>query len=208
MQSKIFELTTLQDLINVSEDTQRSWSIFRANILEKAVAEINEKSDIAVSFEPIKNRPLNGRLQVTQIKFIMQPQPNSRLTELGLINRPKEIPIEEQILYNKKKAIALIRLDQSKQFQQINNEEAWLKKTIASITDEFIETQDLIDEAKPIIDSVDINEYSVELQEKYGDYVGLKDYKLYYVFDETKPNITNTAKETFDVLLSLDAQSD
>ena len=60
----------------------------------------------------------------------MEQQSTDRLKALGLLNQPPELSPEEREHYNKKKAIALIRLEKSKKFQTIDNEEAWLKKTI------------------------------------------------------------------------------
>ena len=195
---KQFDLNILMDLINVSEYSQRVWSIFNQNILKKAVKEINNKSDIKVSYEPIKERPDGGRLQVTKIKFMMEKQ------KCDLIdNHEPELSIEEQIKYNKKKVITEQRLKQAKQFQEIKNEDAWIKKTIESITDEFLEHQDKIIDAKEQIDNINIKDYTDKLSIKYGDIIGLDKYKLIYIFDESKPSITNNAKETLDILNTL-----
>jgi len=196
--TKQFELNVLMDLINVSEDSQRVWSIFNQNILKKAVKEINEKSDIKVSYEPIKERPDNGRLQVTKIKFIIEEQ------QCALIDSQEpEMSIEEQLLYNKKRAIAEERLEKAKQFQEINNEEAWIKKTIKSITDDYVELQDLIEESKEVLDNTDLSKFNDLLLIKYGDLVGMVDYKLCYVFDDTQAPLTSNAYETYLVLEEL-----
>ncbi len=162
--------------------------------LNKAIKEINEHTDIFI--EDIYGKKLKG---VTNMTVIFQHQKCAIID-----NEPEEIPVAEQLLINKKKAIALIRLEKAKQFQTINNEEAWLKKTIKSITDEFIETQDLIQESKDTLDNIDINDFAELLERHYLDYVGMKDYKLYYLFDESKPPITNNALETYQVLDDLE----
>ena len=203
--SKTIDITTLYELLNVTEDKQRTWSVFRPNILEKAVKEINSMTDISVEYEPIKSKPEGERLQVTAVKFTPIEQDDKRLQSLGI--KEAELSRDEQSILNKKKAIALIRLEQSKQFQTINNEEAWLKKTVESITDEFIEQQDLIEVAKQRIDELTEEELKIFgklLMDSYGDIISFKEYKLYYAFDETKPPITNNAKETYDVLLALE----
>lgn len=200
--SKTIELESIYDLLNVTEQKQRNWSIFRANILDKSIKEINTMTDIEVSYTTIKTIPNEGRLQVTALTFNSISQNLDRLVDLKI-----EQPIEEQIKFNKKKAIALIRLEQSKKFTEINNEEAWLKKTIESITDEFIEQQDLIEEAKEKLDELDsemLKIFGKLLMDEYKDVVTIKDYKLQFVFDESKSPITNTAKETYDILLELE----
>jgi len=200
--SKTIDFDMLLGLLNAANNKRYfTFSYFNNDILKKAVKEINEKSDIIVSYEPIKERPEGARLQVTKIKFTMQKQSDERLKELGLINQPDELSIEEQIKYNRKKAIALTRLEQSKKYQNIDNEEAWLKKTITSITDEFLVEQDLLEDAKEKIDALDIKEYGNLLMKKYNDVVGLKDYKLFYVF--TDKMITHDAIETLKILTDL-----
>ena len=56
VKTKIIEFDLLIGLLNVDfENTKNGqWSLFNQNILKKAVNEINEKSDIYVSYEPIK----------------------------------------------------------------------------------------------------------------------------------------------------------
>ena len=88
----------------------------------------------------------------------------------------------------------------------IKNEKAYLRTTCASIIEENkeIEEQNKQDkeqeEFKEILDSIDIPDFTDLLKEKYEDYVGMKDYKLYYIFDIHKPLITNNAIETFEIL--------
>ena len=59
-------------------------------------------------------------------------------------------------------------------------------------------------EAKEILDGIDIKDFAEMLEDKYKDYVGIKDYKLYYVFDNNKPALTNNAIETAEVLDNLE----
>jgi len=197
--SKIIDYDLLIGLINAGHSERyNTFSYFNNDILKKAIKEINDKSDIKVSYEPIKERPDGGRLQVTKIKFMMKKQ------KCDLIdNQEPELSIEEQIKYNKKKVITEQRLKQAKQFQEIKNEDAWIKKTIESITDEFLEQQDKIESAKEQIDNINIKDYTDKLSIKYGDIIGLDKYKLIYIFDESKPSITNNANETLDILSNL-----
>ena len=92
------------DLLNVTEETMKMWSNFRPHVIEKAISEINEKSDILVSYEPIKEKLDGQRKQVTKIKFNIEKQPESRLQELGLIQQS----IQSHKFYNKSKS----KLDQ------------------------------------------------------------------------------------------------
>lgn len=63
--------------------------------------------------------------------------------------------------------------------------------------------QEALEEAKEALDKITMTLYGNVLSKKYSNFVGMKDYKLYYVFDENKPFITNNALETLEVLNSL-----
>ncbi len=202
VKSRVIEIDMLLGLLNVKNlERYKKFSFFNGEIIKKAVAEINEKSDILVEYEPIKERPDGGRLQVTKIKFNMKRQDDVRLEALGIVESDVEdLSIEEQLIYDKKEVIARERLEKAKQFQTIDNEGAWLKKTIESITDEFLTEQDEISEAEYELDGIDIKDFVDLLKTEFEDYVGMKEYKLYYIFDTNKPLITNNALETINLL--------
>jgi hypothetical protein len=117
----------LLPLLNVNFENTRNgeWSMFNQNILMKSVNEINEKSDIVVSYEAIKEKPEGGRLQVTKIKFTIEKQPEIRLCELGLIP-PR---IDNNKFYNKSKT----KLDKliSSGYKVID-EEKWIETDITN----------------------------------------------------------------------------
>jgi len=157
-------------------------SQLKGNFLNRAVKEINDKTDFNIT--NLYGKKSDGVTHV-HFEFTIEEVKEEKLSHMEI----------------KKRTIALIRLEQTKQFQTIKNEEAWLKKTISSITDEFIEQQEQIEEAKPLIDAIDIKDYGERLMIKYGDIVGIKDYKLYYVFEDKL--ITDNALETYRVLEEL-----
>ena len=202
--TKTIDFELLLGLLNVDfENTNNgTWALFNQNIIKKAVKEINEKSDIYVSYEPIKERINGKRLQVTKIKFDIDKQNNERLEELGLLKtKHSDISMDEQILYNKKLVIAKDRLEKAKQFQSINNEEAWLEKTINSITDKELEKIEEEEIALSKLKDIDIKDYTEKLSLKYGDLIGLDEAYLNYVF--TNKRITTSAVETLEVLENL-----
>jgi len=165
--------------------------------LNKAIKEINAHTDIFI--DDIKGKKENG---ISHMIIYFHSQ-DCNIVE-GVIDT---LPLDDQIKYNKKKVIAKSRLEQSKKFQVIDNDSAWLKTTIESITDEYLEEQDKIEEAKIILDELDdesLKIFGKLLMVEYKDVVMIKDYKLQFAFDETKPPITNSAKETCDVLLKLE----
>lgn len=96
------EFNMLIALLNVDRVNTKNgqWSWFHQNILTKAVNEINEKSDVSVAYNPIKERPTkNDRLQVTKVTFRIEKQPKQRLIDLGLV----QPPIENNKFYIKSK---------------------------------------------------------------------------------------------------------
>lgn len=60
------ELETLKDWLQVADKYGNRWDNFKAKLLEPAIAEINEKSDLFVSYETIKK----GR-KITGLKFLI-----------------------------------------------------------------------------------------------------------------------------------------
>ena len=65
---------------------------------------------------------------------------------------------------------------------------------------------DELKEAKDILDNSDIMDFKNILESEYNNHIGMKDYKLYFVFDESKPTITKNAIETVKVLGSLESK--
>lgn len=112
-------------IMNLDDTVQsnKTYAMVNRNHLKKAVEEINEKSDILVSYEPIKEKLHGERIQVTKIKFNIKKQDESRLKELGLI----EEPITSLPFYNKSKS----KLDKLiKNGYNVVDEDMWIKTDI------------------------------------------------------------------------------
>lgn len=124
IKTKTIDYDLLVGLINATGNSRaQAFSYFNNDVLRKAVSEINEKSDIHVSYEPIKERPDGQRLQVTKIKFHIEKQPDTRLQELGLI----QPSIETHKFYNKSKT----KLDALvKNGYTMFDEEMWIETDI------------------------------------------------------------------------------
>lgn len=133
IQTKVIDFELLQCILNVDTVNTKNgqWSMFNQNILTKAVMEINEKSDIHVSYEPVKERPSeNARLQVTKVKFYIEKQSDSRLESLGLIQQP----IVNNKYYNKSK----LKLDKLvKNGYKVIDEEKWIESDIEKNTERY-----------------------------------------------------------------------
>lgn len=203
---KVGNTITLDNLIlllNVkTEGTKNSeWSSFRPHILEKAINEINEKADIKVTYEPIKERPSeNDRLQVTKVKFYVEKQPNPRLVELGLIQEP----IENNKYYNKSKS----KLDKLvKGGYQVADSEMWIKTDIRKNEDRY-ESEFRIDVWLNNTDNQTKNEFFEELAKNLDGCddptVVIEDYKVVGLF--SKDTFTKNPQETVELLNGLISQ--
>lgn len=87
----------------------------------------------------------------------------------------------------------------------IKNRTGYFDTTCESIVEEQNQANKYQEE-KLLLDNIDIKDFMSMLEQKYNDYVTMKDYKLVYVFDENnnKPLITNNALETVEVLEALE----
>jgi len=193
--SKIISLEDVKILLNVSSlKSNKQFGTFNRNHLKKAVNEINEKSDIKVSYEPIKEKPEGERKQVTKIKFTITKQPESRLQQLGLI----EEPITSLPFYNKSKS----KLDKLvKNGYKVIDEDMWIQTDIKKNEDRY-DAEVRIDKWLKETDTDDRNDiYKILaniLDECDDPMVVIEDYRIVGLF--TKEVFTKSPKETIDKL--------
>jgi len=184
-------------LLNVDyENTNNGkWAMFNQNILRNAVKEINEKSDIEVSYEPIKEKPSkNKRLQVTKIKFNIEKQSEERLQELGLI-QPSIVTLP---FYNKSKA----KLDKLvKGGYNVVDEEMWIETDIKK-NEESYSFEEKLDNWTSKVEQEMKNKILQAVAEKiedcYDPAVCIRDYRLVGVF--SNEIFTRNAKETAAII--------
>jgi|SaaInlStandDraft_4_1057021.scaffolds.fasta_scaffold02908_11 plasmid replication initiation protein len=146
--SKIIDYDLLLGLLNVKNLKRYSkFSFFNGEIIKKAIKEINEYTDIKVSYEPIKERPEGQRLQVTKIKFMMEKQSDSRLEELGILDAPPKLSMEEQLNQGKMETKSRIKLDNLVNNQRYNvvDEDAWIATDVEK-NKEMYKAQILLDD--------------------------------------------------------------
>lgn len=172
----------------------KEWSIFRANVLDRAVKEINEKSDINVEYEAIKEKVYEQRKQVTKIKFIINKQPESRLQQLGLM----EQTVETHKFYHKSKT----KLDALvKNGYQVIDEEMWIKTDITKNETKY-EAETRIDSWLANTDPDDRNRVFECLASQLDDcddpIVSIENYIIKGVF--SKDTFTNNASETINMI--------
>ena len=159
-------------------------SKLKGNYLNKAITEINDKTIFNITM--CKGRKEKG---INYIRFEYT------------VDEIPEMTIENQIIYSKKESIARERLEKAKGFEKIRNEEAWIKKTISSITDEDLEKIENEEEALSKLNSIDIKDYTEKLSLKYGDLIRIDGAYLNYIF--TNKRLTNSAIESLEILENL-----
>lgn len=72
----VIEYNVLQKLLNVDINEKpdlEKWSIFNRDILKRAVKEVSDKSDISITYDPIKERVVK-KLEVNKVKFNIKKQ--------------------------------------------------------------------------------------------------------------------------------------
>ena len=196
IKTKTIDYNILLPLLNVDfENTNNgAWAMFNQNILKKTILEINEKSDIYVEYEPIKEKPEGERLQVTKIKFTMKSQPESRLQELGLIQES----IIDNKFYNKSKS----KLDRLiKGGYNVIDEEMWLETDIKKNELKY-ESEMRIDIWLKETEQTDKNfiyeSIANSIDECEDPMVIIEDYLIRGLF--SKDAFTKNASETIDLL--------
>jgi len=130
---KTVDMNDLQDLLNVTTESMKAPSRFKAHILKKSVDEINVNTDIMVECEMKKKS--KGEYDVIIKAY---PQSKERLGELGLL----ESLIESNPNYDR----AIKNLEIRKQRgQEIYDEQAWIKEDLRRNSENY-EAMDVIDE--------------------------------------------------------------
>lgn len=191
---KSFTISLIK-LVQLLNDTNyKEWSIFRANVLKRAISEINEKSDIIVSYEPIKEKLPDQRKQVTKIKFNIKKQSEQQLIKLGLI----EESITSLPFYNKSKS----KLDKLiKNGYKVVDEDMWIQTDIKKNEDRY-DAEVRIDTWLKETEKDDKNKLYEILADNLDNcedpMVIIEDYRIIGLF--TKDLFTKSAQETLDKL--------
>jgi plasmid replication initiation protein len=182
-------------MLNIKNLTRYThFSYMNGEILKPTVEEINEKSDIYISFEPIKERLPGQRLQVTKFKFFITKQPESRLQELGLI--------QPTIIENKYYVKSKTKLDNLiKNGYKVIDQEKWIETDIKK-NEEKYESENRIDtwlQETSQDDKNNIFEITARFLDAEDASVFIdKDYLIRNIF--TKEILTRNALETITKL--------
>lgn len=190
------ELMMLNGLLNVdtTKPSNIQWSSFRPNVLEKAIAEINEKSDIFVSYEPIKEKIDGKRRIVSQIKFNIKKQSDKKLKELGLIK-----PGVETLEHYKRSKDKLDKL--IKNGYNVVDEEIWISTDIKKHCDRY-EQENRLDiwlrETPQELQNTIYKMIASKLENCEDISVYIEDYKILGLF--SKDAFTRNPNETMELL--------
>ena len=207
----------LKALLNVDvkdKPSLESWSNFNRDVLKKAVKEVSDKSDIIVTYTPIKER-IDTKLEVTKVKFTMKKQKSILVDEDNLENidldthivsddniQSKELSAED-IKYIE---MAQQKMDDAIMFgTQIKNEQAYLEAIIENLKKEkkdisaMLMVDEVLSELREAFNEFKNNNNQLIVLENVDAFPVLSinsDYLLYSPVD--KSNITKSVKETIN----------
>lgn len=192
-----FDFIFLVNLLNSNSERNKKFAYFNNDILKKTINEINEKTDILLDYEPIKDKVDGGRSQVVKIKFNIKKQSPKRLKELGLETKS----ISSHKFYKKSRA----KLDSFvKNGYDVYDEEAWIEADITKYEDRY-NAEDKIDRWEKETHDDPKNRtyrYLAEILEDCDENedrsVIIENYKLVGVF--SKDAFTRNPQETVELL--------
>jgi plasmid replication initiation protein len=217
MKEITFDFEVLKAMLNVDVKEKPSldlWSNFNRDVLKKAVKEVSEKSDLFVTYEPVKET-VEGKMQVTKIKFKMKKQKSILVDEdeYETIELDTHIVSDDDVETKEltKEDIKYIEMAQSKMESakmfgtQIKNEQAYLEKIIEGLKKEKIDVKnmilidDFINELRQAYEEYRNQKNQLLVLQNYQDYPVVsinKDYKLYSPADNLI--ITKSVEETIN----------
>lgn len=214
------DFTVLRALMNidtVDKPEWDKWASFNRDILKRAVQEVSEKSDIHVTYEPVKDR-LVKKLEVSKVRFIIKKQKSILIDYDGFDkgfdadtfivsdNDGSGIPISPVEL--KYQQIARKRMEQAKMIGTIiKSETKYLEAIIKSLKEDgvdaagMVEVDDILERIKNEYSHVDIrNDHHLIVLDNYDPRYPVvaisRDYLLYSPVDRV--NLAKTVEETIN----------
>lgn len=140
---RTFTFNELLMIMNLDPNVEsnQNFGTMNRNHLSKAIKEINDNTDILVSYELIKEKVGDERKKVTEVRFTMDTQSEERLRQLGLIETESN-PFERLV---SNKAEELYESLPSFRKSQIQSKDAYIKGIIAKDSD-LLKNMVIIDE--------------------------------------------------------------
>lgn len=191
------------------------WSIFNRDILKRAVKEVNEKADIKVSYEPVKDR-LDKKLEVAKVKFKISKQKSIlvdydesyntpyAIDSLVIPNETLEVtdPIELKLI-----EIAKKRMNDYIKFSgdKITNKSNYLKIVIDNLKKEkldvvsILELESIINEIKDEFKNMKSSKHQLIVMENFGSYPVVSISSSYFIYSPVdKSNISDSIRDTIN----------
>lgn len=212
------DFNILKALLNVDVSDKpdwEKWAAFNRDILKRAVMEVTEKSDICVSYEPIKERAAK-KLEVTKVKFTIRKQKSKLIDyeaytnklEIDAVVVPDDTPLlPADPIEIKYEQLARKRMEHAKMFGTvIKNERRYLETIIDSIKKEdldiagMVELDSILNSLKSEFAHIKTNKNQLitldEYDQRYRVVAVSHEYLLYSPVDRV--NITKTIGETIN----------
>lgn len=214
------DFSILKALLNIDVKEKPlldQWAIFNRDVLKRSVAEISEKSDVFITYTPIKER-LDKKLEVTKVKFNIKKQKSILVdydieakfdSDTTIVSDNKPILTESSTPVEMKyKEIAYKKMENAKVFgTKIQNESRYVTSIIEQMKKDNINVVGMV-ELDYII--TDIKEFFMEYKElgthqlivldNYDKKIPVvsisSDYLLFSPVDRV--NITQTIEETIN----------
>jgi len=214
---KRIEINILKAILNVdiiNKPSLQKWANFNRDILKKAVQEVNDKSDIKVTYEVIKDR-IDKKLEVVAVKFKLESQKSILIDytdnvsydlDTKIISNEELPAIELSPIEMKYRSLAKKRLEQTKIFgTEIKNEEKYLETIIRNLKSENLEIENMIivdNLFKEIISYIDVpesNKPKVLIMENFEGQPIVSISNQYLLYSPiNKSNITETIESTIN----------
>ena len=196
----------------VERPNLKSWSNFNRDLLKRTVKEINSKSDIFITYTPIKERDENNKLTVTNVKFELKKQKSILVdytdpSQQVVIEATPQLSRAEQKLED----LAQKQIEAAKIFGTIiKNEKQYKRKVIENLLDSgvdvdaIVELEDIMDELRTTFHEEKNDKHQLMIIENFNGEPIVSVSNEYLIYSPVnKLNITKTVKETISVINNL-----
>jgi|SaaInlStandDraft_4_1057021.scaffolds.fasta_scaffold03034_1 plasmid replication initiation protein len=184
------DIDSLIELLNVTTDSMKAPSRFKAHVLKRSVEEINRETDIIIEYVMEKDKNKVYKVNIKSYK-----QNEDRLKELGLI----EPPIENDELYH----LSFNKLEKLKaKGYDVKDDDAWIKTDLKNNKENY-ESMNKIDEFLQDNDETTKNEFYQNLAKyvKSNDpIVVINEYIIKDIYSGTL--YSKNATETHELMVS------
>lgn len=190
------------------------WSIFNRDIMKRAVKEVNEKSDIKLTYEPIKDR-LDKKLEVVKVKFKITKQKSILIDydepstsfdiDTNVVSDDSdrtEDPIEMKLM-----EIAKKRMNDYIKFsgEKVTNKTNYIKTVLENLKKEnldvasILELETILDEIKDEFRNLKSSKHQLLVMENFENYPVVSISSNYFIYSPVdKSNISDSVRDTIN----------